>query len=31
MVPRPMIEAMPTDALAGTPYRVVEVVMPTDV
>jgi hypothetical protein len=31
MVPRPMIEAMLTDALAGTPYRVVEVVMPTDV
>jgi hypothetical protein len=30
MVPRPMIEAMLTDALAGTPFRVVEVVMPTD-
>jgi hypothetical protein len=30
MVPRPMIEAMLTDALAGTYYSVVEVVMPTD-
>ncbi len=31
MVPRSVIEALLTDALAATPYRVVEVVMPTDV
>ena len=30
MVPRPMIEAMLTDALASTYYSVVEVLMPTD-